>query len=71
MHRSLGLALALCTAVAACSKPTPPDTERRPEPQATELRDAMQAAQKKAAAAQRAAEQAQRDRDAALDAAGG
>lgn len=35
-------ALAVLLSCAACSKPEPPEKERPPEPQATELSDAIQ-----------------------------
>jgi len=41
--RILVVAAALSIACAACSKPEPPEKEKRPVPQATDLRDAIQA----------------------------
>jgi hypothetical protein len=69
--------LLLCCALlalAACSKPQPPEKDRPVEPQAqahTEPRDAMQAPIDKARQAEADVEQAQDARDAALEAAGG
>ncbi len=62
-------ALALC----ACNKPTPPDPERPPEPQArhTELRDAIQAPLDKAKAVEGEVQQAADAQRAAIEAAGG
>ena len=74
MMRTLACGAVLLVALAACSKPRPPDKERPPEPQVaqhTELRDAIQAPldkarhveadMQKAADAQRAAIDAQTD----------
>ncbi|HSR64447.1 MAG TPA: hypothetical protein VLM17_02425 [Xanthomonadaceae bacterium] len=44
--------LPLSLALAACSKPTPPDKDQPPEPKATALRDAIQAPINKAKAAE-------------------
>ena len=66
--------LAMCACallLASCSKPQPPDRERPPEPQATELRDAMKRDVDSARKAQQATEDAARARDAALEAVGG
>lgn len=66
--------LAICAFVlllAACTKPKPPDKERRPEPQATQLRDAMQRDVEAARNVQKTVDEAARARDAAMDAAGG
>ncbi|MGO1073451.1 hypothetical protein [Lysobacter sp. CA199] len=62
---------ALCCALAACSKPQPPEKERPVEPQATQLRDAIQQPLDKAKSAQDTVDQgAQQTRD-AIEAAGG
>lgn len=74
MMRTLACCVVLLAALAACSKPQPPEKERPVEPQAaqhTELRDAIQAPLEqarnvgadvqKAADAQRAAIEAQTD----------
>ena len=73
------LALLTCAAVAACSKPQPPDKERPPEPQATapaaeqhtELRDAIQAPIDKAKAVEATVDQAAEEQRKAIEAAGG
>jgi len=71
MKPHLLLIALLLLVLAACGKPQPPDTERRPDPQATALREAMSKdlAQAKAIAA--AAEQASKAQQAELDAAAG
>jgi len=53
--------------LAACGKPQPPDTERPPEPQATQLRDAIQQPLEQAKAAAAATEQAAKAEQAAAD----
>lgn len=59
-------------AIAACSKPQPPEKERPVEPQAhIELRDAIQAPIDKAKQVEIETEKAQDARDAAIEAAGG
>src|SRR5262245_36055051 len=71
MSRALLCAMTLLVLLAGCSKPKPPEKERPVDPQATQLRDAMQAPIEQARKAQeeaKAAEQAQR---AAIDAATG
>jgi len=71
------LRLLLCCvllALAACSKPVPPDKERPVEPQAhraTELRDAIQAPIDKAKAVDDQVEKATEEQRQAIDAAGG
>ena len=50
--RRLAAILPLSLALAACSKPAPPDKDQPPEPKATALRDAIQAPIDKAKAAQ-------------------
>lgn len=57
--------------LAACSKPQPPDKERPVEPQATQLRDAMQAPLQQARDAQSKAQAADEAKSKAIDAAGG
>lgn len=71
MRPSMLVSIALCAVLASCSKPRPPETERRPVPQATQLRDAVRAPQDKARATQDAVDDAARQRDAAIDDAGG
>lgn len=65
------LILPLLAALAACGKPQPPDTERRPEPQAAALRDAMKKDLDQAKATAATAEQAGKAQQAELDAAVG
>lgn len=68
MKRLSLLMVALLLALAAC-KPQAPDTERRPDPQATALRDAMKKDLDQAKATAAAAEQASKAQQAELDAA--
>ena len=68
MKRFSLLILPLLLALAAC-KPQAPDTERRPDPQATALRDAMKKDLDQAKATATAAEQASKAQQAELDAA--
>ena len=67
-HCLMLLALPL---LAACGKPQPPETERRPDPQASALRDAMSKDLEQAKAAAAATEDAAKAQKAALDAAEG
>lgn len=71
MKRLFLLIPPLLVGLAACGKPQPPETERRPEPQATALRDAMKKDLDKAKATAAAAEDAAKAQQAALDAAEG
>lgn len=68
MKRLSLLMVPLLLALAAC-KPQAPDTERRPDPQATALRDAMTKDLDQAKATAAAAEQASKAQQAELDAA--
>ena len=70
MKRLSLLMVPLLLALAAC-KPQAPDTERRPDPQATALRDAMKKDLDQAKATAAAAEQASKAQTAELDAAVG
>jgi len=72
LSRALGSALC-CAALAlsACNKPTPPDPERPPEPQATGVGDAIQAPLDKAKAVEGDLQQAADAQRAAIEAAGG
>lgn len=70
MKRLSLLILPLLLGLAAC-KPQPPETERRPDPQATALRDAMSKDLEQAKAAAAATEDAAKAQKAALDAAEG
>lgn len=65
------LLLALAVAAAGCTRPTPPPTEQPPEPQATELRDAIQAPIERARAVEGAVQDAADAQRAAIDAPGG
>jgi len=65
------IAVVALGALCACSKPHPPEKERPVEPQATQLRDAIQQPLEQAKGSQDAVDQgAQRQRD-AIEAAGG
>ena len=68
MKRLSLLMVPLLLALAAC-KPQAPDTERRPDPQTTALRDAMKKDLDQAKATAAAAEQASKAQQAELDAA--
>lgn len=62
---------ALLCALVACSKPAPPEKERPVDPQATQMRDAIQQPIEQAKSVEGAVDQgAQQTRD-AIDAAGG
>ncbi len=65
---SAGLLLLAC---AACSKPEPLPTEQPPEPQATQLRDAIQAPIDKAKAVEGTVQDAADKQKAAIEASGG
>ena len=70
-NASLGLVL-LALSCAACSRPVPPPTDKKPEPQAhTELRDAIQQPIDKAKAVEDAVQDAADKQKAAIDAAAG
>jgi ABC-type uncharacterized transport system auxiliary subunit len=69
MSRSLLCALMALALLAGCSKPKPPEKDRPPEPQATHLRDAIQAPLDKARAADENARKAADQQRAAIDAA--
>ena len=56
-------------ALAACQRPPPAPTEQRPEPQATALRDAVQAPLDKAHGAQAAVDDSAEKQRAEIDAA--
>ena len=70
MKRLSLLMVPLLLSLAAC-KPQAPDTERRPDPQATALRDAMKKDLDQAKATATAAEQASKAQQAELEAAAG
>ena len=70
-NASLGLVL-LALSCAACSRPVPPPTEKKPEPQAhTELRDAIQQPIDRARAVDAQVEDAAAKQRAAVDAQSG
>lgn len=69
MSRTLVCAMTLLVLLAGCSKPKPPEKERPVEPQATQLRDAMQAPIEEARKAQEEAKAAAEAQRAAIDAA--
>ncbi|MFL9583254.1 hypothetical protein [Stenotrophomonas sp. AB1(2024)] len=54
----IALPLAGLLVLGGCNRPVPPDPEKRPEPQATALRDAMQQPLDKAKAARDTLEKA-------------
>ncbi len=55
--------------LSACKRPEPPPTDKRPEPQATALRDAIQQPLDKARGVQQSVDQAAAQQNAAIDAA--
>ncbi len=57
--------------LAACGKPKPPETERRPEPQVAAIQQAIAQPLEQAKAAAAATEEAAKAEKAALDAAAG
>lgn len=67
----LAAVLALALSAGACTKPTPPPTEQPPEPQATQLHDAIQAPIDRARVVEGAVQDAADAQRAALDIAGG
>ena len=69
MLRTLLCAITLLALLAGCSRPRPPEKERPVEPQATQLRDAMQAPIEQARKAQEEARAAAEAQRAAIDAA--
>ncbi|MDI9238353.1 hypothetical protein QLQ15_05430 [Lysobacter sp. LF1] len=69
MSRTLLCAMTLLVLMAGCSKPKPPEKERPVEPQATQMRDAMQAPVEQARKAQEEAKAAAEAQRAAIDAA--
>ena len=69
MSRTLLCAMTLLVLMAGCSKPKPPEKERPVEPQATQMRDAMQAPVEQARRAQEEAKAAAEAQRAAIDAA--
>ena len=62
---------AVLLALAACSKPQPPEKERPVEPQAAQLRDAIQAPIEQASHVEADVQQAADAQRAAIEAAGG
>ena len=57
--------------LAACNAPTPPPTDRPPEPQATQLRDGIEAPLERARAVEADMQEAADRQRAEIDAAGG
>ena len=57
--------------LSGCGKPQPPEAERRPDPQASAMREAINKPLDEAKAAQKATEQSAEAQDAALKAATG
>ncbi|MET4727894.1 hypothetical protein ABIE09_001701 [Lysobacter enzymogenes] len=71
MKPSLVVLVLICAAAAACSKPQPPEKERPVDPQATQMRDAIQKPIEQAKGVEGSVDQgAQHTRD-AVEAAGG
>lgn len=70
MLRILSIAALACLA-GACSKPTPAPTDQPPEPQATQLREAIQQPLDKAKAVEGQVQQAADEQRAQIDASGG
>lgn len=73
MTRATTRAIALLPllVLAACARPKAPDTERPPEPQATQLRDAVRAPLDRAKQVQRQVDADAEKERAAIEAAGG
>ena len=68
MLRTLVMAMAVMALFAGCSKPKPPEKERPVEPQATELRDAINAPLDKAKNVEKQLQDAAEAQRAAIDA---
>ncbi|BDU15124.1 hypothetical protein [Lysobacter auxotrophicus] len=68
MVRKLLMAMTMLALVAGCSKPQPPEKERPVEPQATQLRDAINAPLDKAKNVQKELLEANERERAAIDA---
>ncbi|MDG2517416.1 hypothetical protein [Lysobacter soli] len=68
MLRKLLLAMTVMALFAGCSKPQPPEKERPVEPQATQLRDAINAPLDKAKNVQKELQEANERERAAIDA---
>ena len=64
-------ALLAMLSCAACTRPPPPPPEKKPEPQATQLREAIQAPIDRAKAVEGAVQDAADRQKAAIDAAAG
>lgn len=62
---------ALLCALAACAKPQPPDKERPVEPQATQMREAIERPIEQARSTEHAVDEAAQQQRAAIEAAGG
>jgi len=68
MLRKLLMAMTVMALLAGCSKPQPPEKERPVEPQATQLRDAINAPLDKAKNVQKELQEANERERAAIDA---
>jgi hypothetical protein len=68
MGRMLLFAMTMMMLLAGCSKPKPPEKERPVEPQATQLRDAIQAPIDKAKGVEKTLQDAADQQRAAIDA---
>ena len=68
MGRTLLFAMAMLALLAGCSKPRPPEKERPVEPQATQLRDAIQAPLDKAKSVEKTLQDAAEQQRAQIDA---
>jgi len=68
MRRMLAMGMMVTALMAGCSKPKPPEKERPVEPQATQLRDAIQAPIDKAKNVEKQVQDAADAQRAAIDA---
>ena len=71
MVRTLLTGMTVLALLAGCSKPRPPEKERPVEPQATQLRDAIQQPIERAKSTENAVDEAAQQQRAAIEAAGG
>lgn len=68
MTRTLLFAMTMSALIVGCSKPKPPEKERPVEPQATQLRDAINAPLEKAKNVQKELQESNERERAAIDA---